>query len=103
MTSGFAPAFHVAFTDNRDVIPPLSGDWSSPTCTTTKFTKDANGNITGVDPTAGAKCGSGYTGNRNQNVYTAAIAENSVACANANSKALDTTTERAYPATVRHL
>ncbi len=102
VTSGFAPAFHVAFTDNRDVIPPLSGDWASPTCTTTAFTKDANGNIIGVDPTVG--CGSpGYAGNRNQNVYTAAIAENSVAFANANSKALDSTTERAYSVTVRNM
>ena len=48
VTGGFAPAFHVAFTDNRDVIPPLSGDWTTPTCQTTDFTKDASGNITGV-------------------------------------------------------
>ena len=49
------------------------------------------------------KPGPGFTGNRNQNVYTAAIVENSVAFANANSKALDPTTERAYSVTVRNM
>ncbi len=101
VTGGFAPVFHVAFTDNRDVIPPLSGDWTTPACQTTDFTKDANGNITGVK--VGTTCGPGYAGNRNQNVYTAAIAENSVAFAGANSKLLDSTTARSFVVTVRNL
>ena len=45
----------------------------------------------------------GYAGNRNQNVYTAAIAENSVAFASANSKLLDPTTARSFVVTVRNL
>jgi hypothetical protein len=103
VTGGFAPAFHVAFTDNRDVIPPVNGDWSTPTCLTTDFTKDANGNITGVS-TGGACTGkNGYAGNRNQNVYTAAITENSVAFAGANSKLLEPGTPRSFVVTVRNL
>ena len=102
VTGGLAPAFHVAFTDNRDVIPPLNGDWSNPTCTTTAFKKDANGNVIGVDPTVG--CGSpGYAGNRNANVYTAAITEHSVAFAGTNSKLLNATTPRGFVVTVRNL
>ncbi|MEP7208583.1 MAG: sialidase family protein, partial [Casimicrobiaceae bacterium] len=29
--NGLAPVFHVAFTDNRDVIAPTTGDWRTPT------------------------------------------------------------------------
>jgi uncharacterized protein YjbI with pentapeptide repeats len=101
VTGGFAPAFHIAFTDNRDVIPPSSGDWTTPGCLTSAFTKDSAGNITGVN--VGATCGTGLAGNRNQNVYTAAVTENSVAFAGANSKLLDPNTPRSFVVTVRNL
>jgi uncharacterized protein YjbI with pentapeptide repeats len=100
VTGGFAPAFHIAFTDNRDVIQPSSGDWTTPSCLTSAFTKDPSGNITGVN--VGATCGTGLAGNRNQNVYTAAITEHSVAFAGANSKLL-ANTPRSFVVTVRNL
>ena len=48
-------------------------------------------------------CGTGLAGNRNQNVYTAAVTENSVAFAGANSKLLDPNTPRSFVVTVRNL
>ena len=53
-TGGRAPEFHVAFTDNRNVIPPKDGNWVTPTCNTSSFTKDASGNVTGVNSATAA-------------------------------------------------
>ena len=102
---GFSPAFHVAFTDNRDVIPPQSGIWTTPACLTTDFIYSdppTNSVITGVDTSKGAACQSGYSGNRNQNVYTAAIVGGSQAYSEANSKALSSTA-RGFVVSIRNL
>jgi uncharacterized protein YjbI with pentapeptide repeats len=82
---GFAPTFHVAFTDNRDVVPPVNGDWTTTTCLETTVT-----------PCGGQ---TGFAGNRNQNVYSAVIGD-SVAYANANSKLLSVDQPRAFVVTV---
>ena len=101
-TSGLAPLFHVTFTDNRDVIPPLSGDWSTPTCLAAGLAEDGSGKVTGADNFKGCAT-PGYAGNRNQNVYSAIVAENSFAFANANSKLLNASTPRGFVVTVQNV
>ncbi|MFO1322514.1 MAG: kelch repeat-containing protein [Burkholderiales bacterium] len=108
-TGGNSAVFHVGFTDNRDVIPPVDGDWTRRTCLTTEFTTDTSGAANGIT-NFGVSCNfAGAAGNRNQNVFSAIVAENSVAFANANSKrvgprsAQDTNNLRGFVITVENL
>jgi len=101
-TSGLAPVFHVTFTDNRDVIPPLDGNWATPTCLSASLTTNGTGQATGSTNFSGCAT-PGYAGNRNQNVYSAVVSENTVATANANSKLLSNTAPRGFVVTVQNL
>ncbi|MFO1322513.1 MAG: kelch repeat-containing protein [Burkholderiales bacterium] len=101
-TGGLAPVFHVTFTDNRDVIPPLDGNWATPTCLSASLTTNGAGQTTGSTNFSGCAT-PGYAGNRNQNVYSAIVSESSVAFANANSKLLSSTTPRGFVVTVQNL
>ena len=83
-TGGLSPVFHVAHTDNRNVIPPVNGDWTTPTCLATAFTGDPTNPTTNY----GTCATPGYAGNRNQDVFSTIVSEGSLAYANANSKAL---------------
>ncbi|MCC6988045.1 MAG: exo-alpha-sialidase, partial [Acidobacteria bacterium] len=69
--SGQLPIFHAVWTDNRDVRPPLDGNWSNYTPPT------INGQFPATsifDPTQQvAICRAGNAGSRNQNIYTARI------------------------------
>jgi Putative Ig domain/Galactose oxidase, central domain/Kelch motif len=65
------PVFHAAWTDNRDVLPPPDGiSWD-------KYTPPISASIgptSKFDPTkTPPACVSGYSGMRNQNIYTSAI------------------------------
>ncbi len=65
------PVFHAAWTDNRDVLPPPDGvSWN-------KYTPPISasiGSTSKFDPTkTPPACVSGYSGMRNQNIYTSAI------------------------------
>jgi hypothetical protein len=81
------PLFHATWTDNRDVVPPIDGDWvhyapALPAGTRSVFQP---GNT--VQP-----CVSGKEGMRNQNIYTAQITGGLVVGAPGNAKELGTTT-----------
>ena len=65
------PVFHATWTDNRDVLPPPDGvSWD-------KYTPPISASIgptSKFDPTkTPPACVSGYSGMRNQNIYTSAI------------------------------
>ncbi|MDQ6801435.1 MAG: putative Ig domain-containing protein [Acidobacteriota bacterium] len=64
-----APVFHAVWTDNRDVRPPLDGDWTKytpPYSAARGFTSKLDGSV--LEP-----CIADRTGMRNQNIYTARI------------------------------
>src|ERR1700730_4447222 len=79
------PVFHLAWTDNRDVRPPLDGNWAN----YTPVKSAALGIMSKIDPTkAVPPCVVGQTGMRNQNIYTARITDGLFAGSPANSKQL---------------
>lgn len=79
--------FHATWTDNRDVRPPLGAppDW-------TKYTPTGlNGGASIFDPTQTVPpCNSGFTGSRNQNIYTARITDGLFVGSAGNTKSLGT-------------
>ena len=102
-----APDFHVAWTDNRDVVPPPavngSQDWTQyvppnggnsqistysgtglacPTCSTIQSACNLV-NVTNADGTPGT---SSYSGDRNQNVYTSRISNGLIVRFRENAK-----------------
>jgi hypothetical protein len=94
-----ASAFHATWTDNRDVKPPLDGDW----------TKYAPVNLDGpaqsvFDPTQTRQsCMLGpdlnslqHEGERNQNIYTSLITQGLRVSSPQDSKQLSTTLQRAF-------
>ena len=122
-----APDFHIAWTDNRDVVPPPvvngSQDWTQyvppnggnsqvstysgsgaacPTCTTVQPACNLV-NITNADGTAGT---STYSGDRNQNVYTSRISNGLVVRFRENAKVQPTNTtapaQRSYSLLVKN-
>jgi len=89
-TGGTKPVFHVAWTDNRDVVPPFVAQGSSSNNTWTyspiaAFITNPDGTI---GTTLNGSCAPGLTGTRNQNIYTALLSDGAAAFANANSKLL---------------
>ncbi len=81
------PVFHATWTDNRDVVPPLNGDW-------THYTPAVpNGTPSIFQPGSTVPdCRTGQEGMRNQNIYTSQIAGGLVVGAPGNAKPLGTTT-----------
>ncbi|HSK46261.1 MAG TPA: putative Ig domain-containing protein, partial [Candidatus Binatia bacterium] len=83
------PVFHAVWTDNRDVRPPLDGDW-------TKYTppfsasNPAGPHPSVFDPTqiVPACADDSRSGMRNQNIYTSRIAPGIVVASPGNSKTL---------------
>src|SRR5687767_235276 len=73
-----SPLFHAVWTDNRDVVPPVNGDWQTYT------------------PPTLAGCLPGREGMRNQNVYTARITGGLVAGSPGNTKPLDPLMPRGF-------
>jgi hypothetical protein len=88
-----APVFHAAWTDNRDVRPPLDGNWQNYTPPTLP-----GGSLTSLfAPTKTVPvCQAGNAGSRNQNVYTARIGGGLLAGAPGNTKPLSPTLQRAF-------
>jgi YVTN family beta-propeller protein len=80
--------FHAAWTDNRDVQAPANGDW-------TKYTPPNSPSIGSTSifqpGTSVPACQVGFTGSRNQNIYTAPISGGLVFGAPGNTKRLGTT------------
>ena len=86
-----APLFHVVWTDNRDVIPPANGDW------TTYTPPGSTGGPSTYDPTKTVDmCMPGHEGMRNQNIYTARITGGLVAGSPGNTKPLSSTLPRSF-------
>jgi hypothetical protein len=81
------PQFHATWTDNRDVVPPINGDW-------THYTPAVPINTPSVFDTGATvpTCVAGQEGMRNQNIYTAQITGGLIAGAKGNAKPLGTTT-----------
>jgi len=118
-----APDFHIAWTDNRDVVPPpvVGGaqDWTQyvppnggnsqvstytgtgaacPTCTApTQTTQTACTPVTPDDGTS-----SSYSGDRNQNVYTSRITNGLVVRFKENAKPLSTSIQRSFSLLVKN-
>ena len=64
-----APVFHAVWTDNRDVRPPLDGNWANYTPVHSPANTGVSKMTGGTVPT----CVVGQTGMRNQNIYTSRI------------------------------
>ena len=84
-----APVFTAVWTDNRDVRPPLDGDW-------THYTPPTSPSVQGTslfDPTQQVPaCIPGQEGMRNQNVYNARITQGLLAGSLGNTKPLGNAT-----------
>ena len=85
-----SPLFHAVWTDNRDVVPPGNGDWTSYTPPRTAGTSTFDG-VTPIQA-----CVPGREGMRNQNIYTARITGGLVAGSPGNTKPLSPTLPRAF-------
>jgi hypothetical protein len=84
-TPSVNPLFHATWTDNRDVVPPLHGDW-------THYTPPVPSGTTSVfEPGQPVVCVPGQEGMRNQNIYTSQITGGLIVGAPGNSKPLGTT------------
>src|SRR5439155_18621794 len=75
--------FHAVWTDNRDVRPPLDGNW-------TLYTPPGPG------------CVSAHAGMRNQNIYTARITEGLLVSSPGNSKLLNSTVQSTFALSVQN-
>ena len=74
---------HAVWTDNRDVRPPLNGNWAD----YTPVTSPAVGTQSRFDPTQQVpSCEPGQVGMRNQNIYTARVTDGLFVSAPGNSK-----------------
>jgi hypothetical protein len=86
--------FHAAWTDNRDVRPPLGAppDW-------TKYTPTGStGGASIFDPSQTvAPCNATFTGSRNQNIYTSRITDGLFVGAAGNTKSLGTVVVNGQP------
>ncbi|HET7698804.1 MAG TPA: lectin-like protein [Vicinamibacterales bacterium] len=86
-----SPLFHLVWTDNRDVVPPANGDWTSYT------PPGSTGGPSSFDPTQTLPvCMPGREGMRNQNIYTARITGGLVAGSPGNTKPLSPLLPRAF-------
>lgn len=91
---------HVAWTDNRNVVPPPDGDWKN---YTPLVRLGAQSNFDSTQPSLG--CIAGHTSMRNQDVYTARISQGLVGSAKANSTPVtppNQPLQRVFPVTVRN-
>ena len=86
-----SPLFHVAWTDNRDIVPPANGDWTSYT------PAGATAGVSKYDGSTPVQaCVPGREGMRNQNIYTARITGGLVAGSPGNTKPLSDTLPRSF-------
>ncbi len=89
------PVFHAAWTDNRDVRPPLDGNWANYTPPTIDGQSRPSVFINdGV--TQAAQCLAGNAGSRNQNIYTARIGGGLLVGSPGNTKTLSSTVQRGF-------
>ena len=97
LTTGSTIA-HAFWTDNRDVRPPVDGNWQN----YTPVVSDALESHSIFDPTKIApQCVVGHAGMRNQNVYTARVTEGLFVGSPGNTKPLGSI-QRAFVVTVQN-
>lgn len=92
-----APVFHAAWTDNRDVRPPVDGHWENYTPPYSL----SRSNTSRIDGSVLAPCNADHTGMRNQNIYTSRITAGLFFGSPGNDKPLGTI-ERAFVVTVQN-
>ena len=91
--------FQAVWTDNRDVRPPADLNWTQYTPPTSASTQPTSI----FDPTQPQpSCQLGYSGSRNQNIYTATISQGLVATSPGNSKQLNSQFPRAFVISVQN-
>jgi hypothetical protein len=92
-----SPVFYAAWTDNRDVKPPLDGDWSH-------YTPPGGGSQSVLDPTQTTPlCVNGQEGMRNQNIYSSRITEGLLVGSPQDAKPLSPSLQRAFVVTLQNL
>jgi hypothetical protein len=90
------PVFYATWTDNRDVRPPLDGDW-------THYTPAGPVHQSSLDPTQQTQpCVSGQEGMRNQNIYSSRITQGLLVGSPQNVKPLSSTLQRAFVVTLQN-
>lgn len=86
--TGYAPkssgVYHIVWTDNRDVRPPLDGNWAN----YTPVSSAAVGSTNKFNGGAVTQCVAGQTGMRNQNIYTTRVTDGVFAGSPGNAKQL---------------
>jgi len=91
-----SPVHYAAWTSNQDVIPPIDGDW-------TKYFPITSGkSVFDGTNTPACRPGTGYEGDRNQNVYQSRITQGLLVSSPQNSKPLSTTIQRAFVVLVQN-
>ncbi len=97
-TSASAPLVaYATWTDNRDVKPPLDGNWAN-------YTPTGAVHQSVLDPTQQTPpCVNGQEGMRNQNVYSSRITEGLVVGSPQNVKPLSATLQRSFVVTLQNL
>ena len=91
-----APVFYATWTDNRDVKPPLDGNW-------THYTPAGLVHQSVLDPTKQTPaCVAGQEGMRNQNVYSSRITSGLLVGSPQNVKPLSSTLQRAFVVTLQN-
>lgn len=92
-----APIFYASWTDNRDVRPPLDGDW-------THYTPTGLVHQSVLDPTRTTPlCVNGQEGMRNQNIYSSRITEGLLVGSPQDAKPLSPTLKRVFVVTLQNL
>jgi hypothetical protein len=91
-----SPVHYASWTTNQDVIPPANGDW-------TKYIPITSGTSV-FNGTATQPCqpGTGFEGDRNQNIYGSRITQGLLVSSPQNSKPLSTTVQRAFVVLVQN-
>ena len=90
---GDEPVFHLVWADNRDVRPPLDGNWSN----YTPPTFAGSGGPSVFDPNQQVQvCVPGQAGMRNQNIYTSRITPGLFVGSPGNAKPLSTNLQRSF-------
>lgn len=91
-----SPVHYAAFTSNQDVIPPTNGDW------TQYFPITSGTSVFNGSPAPACQPGTGFEGDRNQNVYQTRITQGLLVSSPQNSKPLSTTVQRAFVVLVQN-
>jgi hypothetical protein len=88
---------YASWTDNRDVKPPLDGNWAN-------YTPTGPVHTSVLDPTQQTpQCVVGQEGMRNQNIYSSRITEGLIVGSPQNVKPLSATLQRSFVVTLQNL